>query len=93
MTELAKAIRTLQELPSNKNTTECLQETFKLYPEYIQSIAIREVDYQLGLNDAELNAYGYAFEKNKVAKQISYACEVLERHGYTITSQTQTGKG
>lgn len=88
MTDLSKAIRTLQELPSSNPTYEELQAELEKLPAWTRRVAREEVRYQLEVRGAELSSWGYANECLKAAKLLVDTNEVLERHGYMISERS-----
>jgi len=89
MTDLSKAIRTLQELPSNNPTHEELQAELEKLPVWARIVAGAEVTYQLEVRGAELSGWGYRNETLKAAKRLVETNEVLERHGYWILDRNR----
>jgi len=89
MTDWSKAIRTLQELPSNNPTYAELKAKLEKMPAWVRQVARKEVEYQLLVQGAELSSWGYMNESLKCAERLIGANEVLERHGYWVLERNR----
>lgn len=84
MTELEKAIRTLQEIPATNNSVDELKAALARYPAWLKEIAHKEVSYQVDSQGAELSPYGYLREQVKACGHIALVLEILHRHGWDV---------